>query len=287
MKLAAACALVAALAGVAATRAPAPVVAPGQLLVSDLDGQLVVVDSAGHVRRKPAFVRSGCCQVELAADRRHAFVSVRRGETRTLLEVDLSTGSAVYIAAGGSPALSPDGRRLAYFALRLYNGDILYRTALVVRDLATGHLRSIRFAEPAAWGTPPDVLINWSPDGRRIALVGFDRRHGPDLYVVDVAHARTVESQPNLGRMTAPVFLDDETLLALSNCCTGTHQQIVARTLVHGAQTPFATLPEPPESLRRIAPGTFVATTPDGFLLRFTKGHVVRLGTGKYFSVSG
>jgi hypothetical protein len=287
MRIGFAVALLAALsAGTSLARPPAPVVPPGQLLVSDRNGQLLVVDATGRVRRRLPFTRRGCCQVELAADRRHAFVSLRRGERFTLLEVDLTSGRAVRIAAGGSPALSPDGRRLAYYAVSIDN-DVASRTAVVIRDLATGRSHAIPFAERAAWGTPPDVLINWSPDGRSLAAVGFNRRDGSLLHIVDVAHARTIESQPSLGHVLAPVFLDDRTVLVLANCCTGTHQQMVAVTIASGARKPFATLPEPPESLRRIAPGTFVATTPDGFLLRFSKGRATRLGAGRYFSVSG
>jgi len=276
-----------ALAGTAgALAAPAPVVPRGQFLVSNRDGQLLVVDGSGHVRRKLPFARQGCCQVELAADRRHAFVSVRRAEVPVLLEVDLASGRARRLAAGGSPALSPDGRRLAYYAVSFEN-DILYRTGLVIRDLATGRSHLIRFAEPAVWGNPPEVLINWSPDGQKLALVGWDRRYGGQLYVVDVDHARTIDSQPSLGHLLAPVFLDGRTVLTLANYCIGSHQQMVEVAVGDGVRKAFATLPEPPESLRRIAPGTFVATTPDGFLLRFSKGRVRRLGTGTYYSVSG
>lgn len=280
------CAAALAAAGGAGSAAPAPVVARGDLLVSDRNGQLLVVDAAGRVRRRLPFKRQGCCQVELAADRQHAFVSVRRGEVLALLEVDLASGRARRLAAGGSPALSPDGRRLAYFAVDFRN-DILYRSGLVIRDLASGDSHLVRFAKPAVWGNPPEVLINWSPDGRKLALVGWDRRYGGRLYVVAVDHARTIESQPNLGHLLAPVFLDGLTMLTLANCCIGSHQQMVEVTVGGGTQKAFATLPEPPESLRRIAPGTFVATTPDGFLLRFSKGRVRRLGTGSYYSVSG
>jgi hypothetical protein len=284
-------AVVIALVGVlcaSATAAKAPIVPRGQLLVSDRDGRLLVIDGSAHIRRKLPFTRTGCCpgQAELSADRRHAFVSVSFNERFALLEVDLAAGRAIRIAAGGSPVVSLDGRRLAYFAVRT-SGDIPYRTAVVIRDLVTGRSHAIPFAQPSVWGTPPDVVMNWSPDGRRLALIGWNRHYGGRLYVVDVAHAPTIESQPNLGHLTAPVFLDDRTVLALANCCIGTQQKMVALPIRSGAQTPFATLPEPPESLRRIAPGTFVATTPDGYLLRFLKGRVARLGTAKYFSVSG
>ena len=76
-----------------------------------------------------------------------------------------------------------------------------------------------------------------------------------------------------------------DTLVALANRCIGP-QQLVTVDLASGDQRPFATLPEPPESLGRIGAGSFAATTPDGFLLVFTRGNVRRVATG-YFAVSG
>jgi hypothetical protein len=264
-----------------------PVVPPGALLAADAHHRLVVLDRSGHVlRRVPGTFGNGASGIELAPDRRHAFVALY--PTRSLDEVDLATGAERRIASGGSPALDPDGTRLAFVSLAK-RGDIIYRTAVVVLNLTTGRRRTIPFGRETVWGTPPEVLLNWSPDGRRLAA--FD---GKQIRLVDVSTAQDVASQPApLGEqpsrtrspLLAPVFLDDRTLVALANCCIG-RQNLVAVDLQSGRRSPFATLPEPPESLRRIGPASFVATTPDGYLLLFSHGNVKRIATG-FYAVSG
>ncbi|HST24682.1 MAG TPA: hypothetical protein VLJ76_01705 [Gaiellaceae bacterium] len=256
-----------------AVAAPGPIVEHGRFLASDQNRHLLVVDGRGHVVRRLPFTRTGCCpgQVELSADRDHAFVSESSDTRFALLKVDLATGRSSRIASGGSPALSPDGRKLAYFSVSPPY-DLSERRAVVVRDLTTGNQRVIPFAAQAPSVPAPGMLINWSPDGRKLALSGWNRRVGSVLYVVDVTHARTIESQPSFGHLEAPVFLDNSTLLALANCCTSTHQEMVAISLADRSETPFATLPEPPESLRRISPGTFLATTPTASCFGSRKG---------------
>lgn len=78
-------------------------------------------------------------------------------------------------------ALSPDGRLLAY----VVNEDAVHR--LRVKDLTTGdHVPLPEIPE----GTMIDPFggdIQFSPDGRRIALFLNAHRHPKDLYVVDLA----------------------------------------------------------------------------------------------------
>ncbi len=282
----AACALLL-LAPVAGGRGGAtPVVPSGALLAADRHGDLAVLDRAGHVLRRIHVRPAGCCQgVELAADRRHAFVAVRPVEVPSLYEIDLASGRARRLGAGGSPALSPGGGTLAYYAVA-FRDDTLYRTGVAVRDLATGSTRVIPFSHRTSWSTPPDVLLNWAPGGRELALVDRDSRTFHDgVRIVDVEAATDVDSQSLLPGLTAPVFLGDGTLVALANCCIG-KQRMASVDTASGTRTAFATLPEPPESLRRIAPGSFVTTTPDGYLIVFAKGKVMRIATG-FYAVSG
>jgi dipeptidyl aminopeptidase/acylaminoacyl peptidase len=288
MKRPLAAAVLAATIGLAAAAAGTkPIVPPGMLVASDAQGRIAVVDRSGHVLRRIR-VSVPCCQsIALAPDRRHAFASAYSEKTHlySVYDVDLASGRAHRLGYGGSVALSPDGRRLAYFSVS-YDGDILHRTGIAVRDVDTGAKRVIPFSRRTSWSTPPDVQINWAPDNRRVAVAVGASDGG--VRIVDVDTATDVESQPPLAASyKAPAFLDDGTLLTLTNCCIGTRQRMETVDLQTGARSVFAVLPEPPEALRRIAPGTFVATTPDGFLLRFSKGRVRRLGTGKFFSVSG
>lgn len=276
--VACACLLLAPVAG--GRREAGPVVPAGALLAADRQGDLAVLDRSGHVLRQIHVRLAGCCQaVELAGDRRHAFLAVRPVEVPSLYEIDLASGRARRLGTGGSPALSPGGGELAYYAVAFRN-DILYRTGIAVRDLATGSTRVIPFSHRTSWSTPPDVLLNWAPDGQKLALADMG-----GVRIVDVAAAADVESQPLLSGLTAPAFLADGKLVALANCCIG-KQRMTSVDIGSGTRAPFVTLPEPPESLRRIAPGSFATTTPDGYLILFSRGKTRRIATG-YFAVSG
>ncbi|GAA0397293.1 amidohydrolase family protein [Streptomyces luteireticuli] len=109
------------------------------------------------------------------ADDRDGLLAVRRR--------DLATGEDTELAGGGrvSPALSPDGKRLACLDL---SGNLL------VRDLAAGTDRVL--ATPMGAGGLPG-RPSWSPDGRHLAYCDRNRlnqrfREGYNLIrVVDTA----------------------------------------------------------------------------------------------------
>src|SRR4051812_38947416 len=87
-----------------------PLVAAGDVLVARRSSRrLSVLHRNGRlVRRVPGFVAGkGTEGIELAPDRRHAFVSVF-GDPERLYEVDLATGARRRVADATSPALSPD-----------------------------------------------------------------------------------------------------------------------------------------------------------------------------------
>src|SRR4029453_14863085 len=168
-------------------------VAPGDVLAGKRSGRLLVLKRTGKlVRRVPRFSAPAMQGVELAPDRRHAFVSVRRSEQPArLYEVNLATGGKRQIANAISPALSPHRTRLAYVSTE-FRVDITYRTALVVRELSTGQTRSIPLGPDVPYGTPPELVINWAPDGQHVAI--YD---GSRVRLVDVATATHVASKPS------------------------------------------------------------------------------------------
>jgi hypothetical protein len=230
----------------------------GDLLVSKRSGRLVVLERNGKlVRRVPRFVApNGSQGVELAPDRRHAFVSVYTGDGQArLYEIDLATGAKSQLASAISPALSPDLTRLAYVSTDR-RVDVVYRTALIIRELRTGRAKSIPLGPDVPMGTPPELVINWSPDGRRIAIFDGDR-----IRLVDVANANDVMSQPSVPRPSlAPVFLNGHSLAVLADCCTG-RQHVVALDLRSGARRAFVTLSSPPENVRRLRSGLLLTVT--------------------------
>jgi hypothetical protein len=237
-----------------------PLVHRGGFVAVKRSGRLIVLGRSGKlIRRVPRFVAANGSQgVELAPDRRHAFVSVRESDRPArLYEVNLATGAKRQVATAISPALSPDLTRLAYVSTNR-RVDIVYRTALVIHELRTGRTDSIPLPRDLAVGTPPELVINWSPDGRRIAI--FD---GNQIRLVDVAGANDVGSQPSVPRTSAslaPVFVDAHTLVVLDDCCIG-RQHLVAVDLRSGARHPFAVLSSPVENIRRQRSGLLLTVT--------------------------
>ena len=246
-----------------------PIVPRGTYLVADTHGNLRVVDRRGRLlRRLPRALPRAPQALELAPDRRRAFASLYVSERPArLYELDLASGRRRLVASGISPSLSPDRTRLAFLATEARD-EIVFTVALVVRDLRTGLSRSIPFGTPMASGTPPELVVNWSPDGRSIVL--FD---GRTLRIVDAESAEQIETQPAVGpRALAPVFLNGHVLVVLRNCCIG-KQRLVTLDLRTAAQAPFATLPAPPESIRRARPGLLVTVTAAGELAFASRGH--------------
>ena len=245
-----------------------PLVPPGDFLVGDQSGQLLVLDGAGDVvRRVPRRIEDyGPQGIALAPDRRHAFVSVY-GNPARLYEVDLATGKKRWLANAISPALSPDQTQLAYVSVARRN-DIEHRAALTVRELRTGRAVSIPLESEPSVGTPPENVINWSPGGRQIAV--YD---GRAIRLANLGAGGGSLSEP-LGPQfrLAPVFLNEKTLVTLAHCCVG-KQQLTSVDLDSGRRQSFATLPAPPESIVRLKPGLLLAVTALGKLTLVSRGH--------------
>jgi hypothetical protein len=260
-----------------------PFVPSGSYLAATESGRLLVLSPHGTLLR---LLKRGprvgdvlglgeVWNLALSPDRRSVYVAVAMDEQLPrLYEVALGSGEKTLIGNAISPALSPDGTELAYLTVAtegpVENQEI---TALVIRNLQSGSTRTIPFPPGVAIGTPPELIINWSPDGRSIVL--FD---GSKARIVDVASAQTVESQPALRGNAAglsPVYLDSQRLVVLPYCCQGP-QPLVTVKLSSGTYTPFATAGSPIENVRRLNSRTLLATTALHRLVRITQGHKAR-----------
>jgi hypothetical protein len=258
--------------------APRSVVPMGSFLVADLSGRVFVLSKSGRVlRRVPGSLTATVQALELSPDRRRAFASLytQNGGVR-LYDLDLATGRKHALGRGFGPALNPARTRLAYVTISSSSG-IPFARALVVRDLHTNRERSIPFPPDVVVGTPPELVINWSPDGRRIAV--FD---GHRIRLVGVATARSVESQPSIpgpaghpGRtpFLAPAYLNLHELVVDANCCER-RQHLAAIDLSSGARSPFATLSSPPQNVWRVGPGTLLVEDALNELVLVSRGRV-------------
>jgi hypothetical protein len=269
--------------------ARAALVPKGDILAADMNRRLIVLDRRGNVLRRLPWWHApngfGLEGLELAPNRRHAYVSVDNGDLPTrLYEVNLADGRKKLLAFATSPALSPDGSPLLFLTNRMSKKlGFPLLTALVVRDLSNGRQRVIPFRSRLTIGNPPDLVTNWSPDGRHAVLSDGDHAAllgGNRLRMVDTATARSVDSQPSVGgHLLAAAFLDAHRLVALANCCMG-RQRLVTVDLRSGRRTPFAEISSPVVSIRRFGPGRFLVADQLGQLLLVSRGQSKIIATG-------
>jgi hypothetical protein len=250
----------------AATR---PVVRRGDYLVSDTHGYFRILDARGKLVRRLShrIARFGPRGLELSRDRRFAYVPLRR-----IYPINLATGRKTRIASGDRPAVSPDGTRLAYFSYVRRN-DISYKDALVVRSLDGHDAQSIALGGDDVGAGPLDA-INWSPDGRRLVII--DHR---SLRIVTLGPGGLQLSAPVASGLSAPVFLDQHTLVAVANCCIG-NIRLLTIDLRSGARHPFAVLPAPPETIRRLRSGVLFVVTASDKLLLVSHNHAKAIAKG-------
>ncbi|MGA9762767.1 MAG: hypothetical protein WBQ14_10115 [Gaiellaceae bacterium] len=269
--------------------ARAAVAPKGDILAAGTNRRLIVLDQNGRVLRRLPWWHApngfGLEGLELAPDRRHAFISLDNGDLPTrLYEVNLADGRKRLLAHATSPALSPDGSRLLFLTNRMSKKlGFPLLTALVVRNLSSGRQRVIPFRSRLTIGNPPELVTNWSPDGRHAILLDDMHpvlRGGDRLRLVDTATARSVDSQPALGgHLLAPVFLDAHRLVVLANCCIG-RQRLVTVDLLSGKQAPFVQISSPVVSIRRYGPGRLLVADQLGQLLLVSRGHSTIIAGG-------
>jgi hypothetical protein len=91
-----------------------------------------------------------------------------RGPSNFVRSVRLTGGPVTTVAEGSQPALSPDGRLLAYWT---HTGRRAPRQpeAIIVRDLSAGTQKTWAFTSYLS-----DITsMSWSPDGRFLAFAGL------------------------------------------------------------------------------------------------------------------
>ena len=158
----------------------------------DGDGNVVVLDAFTGITTRT--LMSGIDtddpadnHIALAPDHQTAYVSVpgTSGVETTIVAVDTITGATTEIAAGTSPAISPDGSTLAFIAFE--DGDISPEPVVVVRDLASDTGDRILRGVDAESTFVFIADLEWTTDGSALAFVAGEIQTG--AYLLDASAA--------------------------------------------------------------------------------------------------
>jgi TolB protein len=130
--------------------------------------------------------------------------------------MSLRTGATIYLSPDGArnfePALSPDGRFVAFIRARA-GGDDLY-----VMPLAPTYARESRpYPSESAVLLQSGIVVQpvWSPDGTAIAFLMLTKGSF-DLFIVPVSTSGTVSTSGPVQAVTHGSFLDADSRLAWS-----------------------------------------------------------------------
>lgn len=118
------------------------------------------------------------------------------------------------------PALSPDGRYIAFLSTReIFDVDLFLadaKTGRIISKLVSSdrdaHFDSLRFIDSAG---------SWSPDSRKLAFVVFEK--GDNYLAIVDAESRNIEHIriPGIDALTAPAWSPDGHTIAFSGQATG------------------------------------------------------------------
>ena len=169
-----------------------------------------------------------------------------------------------------SPALSPDGARLAFLSTR--SG---HPPELRVKDLATGREKRLTAmsagAENVPYGrfTKPLRSLSWSPDGRYLAFSG-QKNHREYLYLYAPDSGRVARAGfEGLAEARQPVFSPDGKKVAFVGMKGGFNDlyEAPADLLAAGGTVPFASLTRLTDSAQDEASPAY---SPDGAQLAYS-----------------
>ncbi|MDE0878283.1 MAG: S9 family peptidase [Sphingomonas bacterium] len=187
------------------------------------DGKAVEGTMIGDTPSKPF---GGGEEIAWSPDGRMLYFALREAGASAAVMEPLSTNLDIFqVPADGSaapvnltdandatdnlPVISPDGRKLAYFAMRRpgYEAD---RQVLTIRDLATGKLVSLTERWDRSVGS-----IAWAPDSRSLYVTAQDTQENP-LWRVDAANGQ-VTRLTELGNVSSVTVLPRGVVVSMNS----------------------------------------------------------------------
>jgi WD40 repeat protein len=223
---------------------------PGIVAVT-ATGALAVLDPlSGEARR--ILVRGGVAggAVAVSPDGRTVYFAARHGCLGEIESVPVTGGRPRMITPGVRPAVSPDGKKLAFVRQPGTGaaGACRYPPAddqVVVRDLAGGGETVLPSAARPVLRYPVS-LLSWSPDSRRLLVSAGPAQdnEGWQLVGLDPAAARYYLAGPASGNSAVPlpglagsyyrdgVYMPDGDLFVNQVCCAGLQGRVTSSLLL-------------------------------------------------------
>ncbi|HEY3240651.1 MAG TPA: hypothetical protein VGL92_13860 [Acidimicrobiia bacterium] len=281
------------------------------------DGQLRVLDATtgevyGNLDLRPTHEEGGDLNAppitSISLDGDTVYYSVYENEHsahgiwRTAID---GSGAPEWVANGAAPAVSPDGRFLAYSFDPTGPAHGPGTTSIAVRDLETG--QDSHYSPDGGDHDDHAIVdgfidaIAWSPDSTRLA---YHLSYWPDgepavydsLYIFDLVTSDTLFQSSYVGSFLSPSWTADGGLLAAEACCSPDRSGRVVRfDLLTGVDTPVETtggFPLIDEAVKQVdlhdhyGADLLVVRDATGSLDRVTsQGELRRIGVG-YAAVS-
>lgn len=157
------------------------------------------------------------------------FLTISKSGNADIYKMDISSGAIKPITKGPhgamnvEPAISPDGRKLAF------SSDRLRKPMIFIKDLATK--ATTRITHAGEYNATPV----WSPDGKKIAFAAQDKGHF-DIFIMDsdgMKIARLTSAKKKNGKWAdneSPTFSPDGRFVMFTSNRTGTNQLYIIDT---------------------------------------------------------
>jgi hypothetical protein len=247
------------------TRAAAPAPPRPQLVAVTGAGVLEVLNPLTGTQMRTLASGATGDQVALSPRRSTVYFEVARGCARQIESVPLAGGGTTLVAVGTNPALSPDGRFLAYArqpdlttpGCLPAGSNPAGQEAAVVRRLSNASEITYPMAPAAVEsGLPaPITHLSWAPDSRRL-LVSVGAAQDNEGWRAVVFDTATANYYVGAGARVVPVrgvdpaesyyrqavFQPDGDLFVNRVCCSGVPVRITSSLLLTVAPATGATV---------------------------------------------